>query len=56
MVNDMTNVEKIRTMSDEEIAKVLLDWFCIGNQESYTRNRNEVYGDILKWLLSQSLI
>ena len=52
----MTNVEKIRTMSDEEIARVILDWFCIGNRECYTRNRNEVYGDILNWLQSQNLI
>lgn len=56
MVNDMTNAEKIRTMSDAEIANVILDWFCIGNRECYTRNRNEVYNNILNWLTSQSLI
>lgn len=52
----MTNAEKIRVMSDEEIANMILDWFCIGNKEYYTRNRNEVYDEILSWLQSQNLI
>ena len=56
MVNNMTNVEKIRTMSDEEIASVLLDWFCIGNRECYTRNREEVLNEILKWLQREVIV
>ena len=48
----MTKADHIRRMSDEEIAKVLLNWFCEGNKEYYTRNRDEVYNKILNWLKS----
>lgn len=48
----MTNADMVREMDDEAIANVLLDWFCIGNRECYTRNREEVRNEILQWLQS----
>lgn len=52
----MTNADMMRKMNDEQIANVLLDWFCIGNRECYTRNREEVCSEILKWLRSNTLV
>ena len=52
----MTMADRIRKMSDDEIANVLLDWFCIGNRECYTRNREEVRNEILQWLQSNALV
>lgn len=52
----MTNADRIRTMNDEEIARVLLDWFCIGNREVYTKNHEETYNEILHWLCSSPLV
>lgn len=56
MINmKMTNADMMRKMNDEQIANVLLDWFCIGNRECYTRNREEVRNEILQWLQSNVL-
>lgn len=52
----MTMADRIREMNDEEIARVLLDWFCVGNKEYYTRNRTEVYREILNWIQSEPLV
>ena len=51
-----TMADRIREMNDEAIATVLLDWFCIGNRESYTRNREDVRNEILQWLHSSPLM
>ena len=51
-----TMADRIRGMSDEAIAIVLLDWFCIGNRECYTRNREDVRNEILHWLRSNPLV
>ena len=51
-----TIADRIKEMSDEAIATVLLDWFCIGNRESYTRNREDVRNEILQWLHSNPLV
>lgn len=51
-----TVADRIREMSDEAIATVLLDWFCIGNRECYTRSRKEVHNEILQWLHSSILM
>ena len=56
IITHMTNADRIREMNDEAIANVLLDWFCIGNRECYTRNREEVRNEILQWLQSNALV
>ena len=56
IITHMTNADRIREMDDEAIANVLLDWFCIGNRECYTRNREEVRNEILQWLQSNALV
>ena len=46
----MTNYDLIKSMSKEELAGVLLDWFSNGYDESYVSDFNVVYNNIMNWL------